>query len=136
MDDDNPSQQHARLKKRPRGRPPHVPTELTIRQAREMVAYGLKREHVTKVLGIGRRTLDKYYGSELEGADLRALHEVSKTLYRVATDPTHPRCVTAAIWIEKTRGGYHESQEVLHSIDYEQIYREQAARWLKPAEQT
>jgi DNA-binding XRE family transcriptional regulator len=121
-------------KKRGPGRPPHIPTPERIEAARAMVAHGMTRENAAKALGIHRDTFNNKYVPMLEGADQEALARVSATLYSIATDRDHPKCVTAAIWIEKTRGGYRDTQEVHHSVNVEDIYRDETRRLLQPEE--
>lgn len=99
-----------------------------------MAAYGMRREDIAKAMGMAKSTFMLHYPEHLEGADQEALHKIARTLFQIATDPQHPKCVSAAIWLEKTRGGRSETQNVNMSLDVGDIYREETEKWLKRAE--
>jgi DNA invertase Pin-like site-specific DNA recombinase len=58
--------------KRPRGRPPFVPTEQQRHTVEVLVAHGVAERVIAKVLGIDRNTLRKHFRDELRVCIVRA----------------------------------------------------------------
>lgn len=72
------------------------------------MAQGYTVERTARLMGVGETTLRKYYGEELQtGAD-KAISVVAGTLFSIATDRNHPKCVTAAIFLLKCKGRWRE----------------------------
>lgn len=88
-----------------RGRPSWEPTEAQRKDVLAMAGFGFPLGDIAKALGVSIPTLRKHCKSELGRGHVIADAKVANTLFSVATDPRHPRCVTAAIWWEKTRRG-------------------------------
>lgn len=93
------------------GRPPHEPTAETRAKAETLSGYGLRREEIAAFIGIGKTTLEKYYGRELELGRVKADSKVAESLFKKATSDDHPQATTAAIWWEKTRAGRKEPKQ-------------------------
>ena len=103
------------------GRPPHEPTDQTRRTVEGMSAYGIPQEEISKVIGIDRNTLMKYYREELDTAKARANAKVAESLYKKAL-ANDSGSVTAAIFWLKTRAGWKETIVNEHGgIDGEDI---------------
>jgi len=92
---------------RPRGRPPHEPTDEARRVVWEMTAFGIPQERVAHALGIDRSTLLKYYREELDSAADAAVTNVARNLYSKAIGDGR-EAMTAAIFFLKTRGKWSE----------------------------
>ena len=81
-----------------------------------MIANGMTRETIARVIGLDRKTLEKHYGHELDcGAEV-ANEKVAATLYEKATDPKGgmPTVVAAIFWM-KTRARWKEVSGVQYS---------------------
>ena len=96
------------------GRPPHEPTDQTRRTVEGMSAYGIPQEEISKVIGIDRNTLMKYYREELDTAKAKANAKVAESLYKKAL-ANDSGAVTAAIFWLKTRAGWKETVHNEHS---------------------
>jgi hypothetical protein len=96
------------LKKRP-GLPAHVPSEKDRKLVQLCMAQGYTVERTASLIGIGVTTLKKYYAEELQNGSDKALTAVAGTLFSIATDRSHPKCATAAIFLLKAKGGWREN---------------------------
>lgn len=94
------------------GRPGHEPTAKDREYVKGLCGLGVPDYEIAKMVGVSMPTLRKYYWQELETGHLITNSNVAKTLYKVATDPTNPKCVTAAIFWLKARAGWREAQAV------------------------
>lgn len=93
------------------GRPPYEPNEKDRRTVEAMAGHGFKHEEIGGVIGIDAKTLRKHFRHELDTAAVRMLAKVAECVFLRATDMRSTRnggnpqaAITAAIWIEKTRG--------------------------------
>ena len=94
-------------------KPPFQPT----RENREMVtllsSMGVPQDDISKVVGISKMTLVKYFREELDTAAIRANAKVAGTLFKAATNPEGgSSSVTAAIFWLKTRARWKETAAV------------------------
>lgn len=89
----------------------HEPTAATRGAVESMAAYGIPQADIAKSIGIDAKTLRKYYGDELETAATKANARVAQTLYKIATDPTHKSCASAAMFWAKARMGWREAAD-------------------------
>jgi hypothetical protein len=101
--------------KRGPGRKPFVPTPQH-RQMVEMGVYsGMTHDQIAAVIidenngkPICARTLERYFPEELANGTERMISRVRTTMMQVAMNPAHKGCVTAGIWLLKTRAGDRE----------------------------
>lgn len=91
------------------GRPSFTPTDEQRRMVRSMAAYGVHQEDIARVIGINSTTLRKYFFAEIDTAAVEANAKVAQTLFKMATDPTHPRSAICAIFWLKTRARWTEA---------------------------
>jgi hypothetical protein len=101
--------------KHPGGRPPYVPTEEQRKMVEAMTSFGVTQIEVCTVLGIDKKTLNKYYREELDRAHIKANAKVAANLFRQATKDDF-RSTTAAIFWAKTRMGWKEPVHVEATI--------------------
>lgn len=94
------------------GRPAHERDEKIAAQVKVLVAVGVVQEDIALMVGIGEKTLAKYYGTELKLGRLQANAKVSSRLFRDATENKGKEGITAAIWWEKTRMGMSEKSKL------------------------
>ena len=87
----------------------HKPTDANRGLIKGMATVGVPIAQIAGFVGISETTLRKYYGREVMVGAVQANAKVAETLYKVATDITHPRCVTAGIFWAKTRMGWKET---------------------------
>jgi len=94
------------------GRPLYEPTEKDRRTVEAMAGHGFKHEEIGGVIGVDAKTLRKHFRHELDTSAVRMLAKVAECVFLRATDMRSTRnggnpqaSITAAIWIEKTRGG-------------------------------
>lgn len=92
-----------------------------------MSAMGIPDYDIAKVIGVSEPTMRKHFWQELEVGHIEANAKVASTLYRTATDPTHPKSVTAGIFWLKARAGWREDSA-------EQGKKQQTAEYAKTAE--
>lgn len=97
------------IKKRNPGTPAHEPTQATRNLVLLCGAMGQTREQTARMVGVAVHTLEKYYAPELADGGQKILAGIAGNLARIAQDPNHPKCVTAAIFWLKTKGGFRES---------------------------
>lgn len=91
------------------GTPAHEPTLPTRNLVMLGLAMGQTHAQIARLVGIGLPTLQKHYAEELEDGGQKILASIAGNLARIAQDPNHPKCVTAAIFWLKTKGGFRES---------------------------
>lgn len=86
----------------------HSPTDAQRKQVEALAAYGIPQADIAKVIGIGIKTLCKYYDEELTTGGTKATAKVAENLYRKATGEGR-EAVTAAIFWLKTRAQWKET---------------------------
>lgn len=102
-----PAVANVKPKKGP-GLPKHEPTQVTRNLVLLCGAMGQTQEQMARLIGISLPTLEKYYGPELADGGRKILTGIAGNLARIAQDPNHPKCVSAAIFWLKTKGGFRE----------------------------
>lgn len=83
---------------------PHVPTEETIKTAKQFASVGVPTKLIAANIGISEETLFKYYKDAMESARAKNLDAVANSLFNQALSGN----VTAAIFIMKTQGRWRE----------------------------
>lgn len=96
--------------KRNPGLPKHEPTPQSRQLVQLCMAQGYTVERTANVVGIGHTTLRKYYEEELANGADKAMSAVAATLFGIAMDKNHPKCVTAAIFLLKAKAGWRENE--------------------------
>jgi hypothetical protein len=83
-------------------------------------AMGLTHPQIAKQInfpaGIDEKTLRKYFADELEHGAARIMAMVAGNLVKIAIDPTHPKAVSAAIFMLKARMGWRDSSDVAVNV--------------------
>jgi len=102
--------------KRPRGRPPHVPTDRDRRQVEVMTGLGLTQEQIGKILGVSEDTLQRHYADEIANGVAKANVQVAQNLFNIATSRDSGAVAAAIFWM-KTRGKWRETNHLVHSGD-------------------
>lgn len=87
---------------------PHQPTQASRNLVLLCGAMGQTQDQMCSLIGISINTLLKHYGPELQDGGRKILTGIAGNLARIAQDPNHPKCVTAAIFWLKTKGGFRE----------------------------
>jgi hypothetical protein len=90
----------------------HIATNATREQVTSYMGIGLNPGQIAKLLGINIATLKNQYRHELATGYDRQIARVAGTLFAIATDPSHPKSVTAGIFILKTRAGWRDRIEI------------------------
>lgn len=98
-------------KKSAGGRPAHAPTPEQRNMAKAMAGWGVPQEHIANALRIDKKTLHKYYREELDEGLAKAIANVSKNLYTMATG-SGKEALTAAIFYLKCRAGWKPPAEL------------------------
>lgn len=104
--------------KRPRGRPPHVPTDRDRRQVEIMTGLGLTQEQIGKILGVSEDTLQRHYADEIESGVAKANAKVAQNLFNIATSRESGSVAAAIFWM-KSRGKWRETNHHVHGGDDE-----------------
>lgn len=104
--------------KRPRGRPPHVPTDRDRRQVEVMTGLGLTQEQIGKILGVSEDTLQRHYADEIANGVAKANVQVAQNLFNIATSREQGSVAAAIFWM-KSRGKWKEVNHVAHGGDDE-----------------
>lgn len=88
---------------------PHVPTEANRVLVGLAKGSGFTEVQIANLIGISDKTLRAHYAKELsEGAD-RINLKIAANLASIASDRTHPKAVTAAIYWTKARMGWADT---------------------------
>lgn len=97
----------------------YQPTEAHRTAVAAMALAGTRQDLIAEVIGTSFHNLNAHYQNELNLAEPRALSRVARTLYAVATDTKHPGCVTAGMFIMRTRGKWADpnTQQMLEQIE-------------------
>lgn len=90
------------------GRPPHQVTAASRGLVAALKGTGFTDQGVANAMGLSLNTLKVHYPDDLAQGKERAQAKVAATLFQIATTPTHPRCVTAAIFIAKAQMGWRD----------------------------
>lgn len=103
------------------GKPEHVPTLQTRAEVSALKSFGVPLDDISAYIGIDRKTLSKYYRTEIDTAQIKADAAVAKFLYGTASGralkdgATYSDCVRAAMFWAKTRMGWRETNNVDHT---------------------
>lgn len=93
---------------------PHEPTEKTRQQVEAMAAFGLKHDHIARIVGISDETLRKYYRNELDLGLSKVTAQVANSLYKRALSD-RSEAVAAAKFFLQSQAGWKERAETEHS---------------------
>lgn len=85
---------------------PHEPSDETRKKVENYAAVGIPQEDIAKVIGIDKKTLVKYYRSELDVSMVKANAAIGGALYKKAMDGD----TTAMIWWTKARMLWKETK--------------------------
>mgnify|MGYP001810624638 CR=1 FL=1 len=99
MTDDKP--------KKPKGRPPHQPTEQSRSMVETLAGYGVPQEDIGRILKIGRDCVRTHYLEEYENGRAKANATICKFLYTQAQ-----KNLTAAIFWAKAQMQWKDHQHV------------------------
>jgi hypothetical protein len=88
--------------KRPRGRPPHEPTEESRRRVTLMIGFGNTIDQVALIIGTSPRTLKRYYKAELQTGYVVVKGQLETSLFKNAMSGNQ-RAIEFAL---TTRFGY------------------------------
>lgn len=94
-----------------RGRPAYEPNVGDRARVLQMAGMGLREADIAAILTISEPTLRKYFKPELKAGHVKTNAAVAQTLYKIATDPTHPRAAVAAMFWLKCRAGWREAPD-------------------------
>lgn len=98
----------------------HVPTPEQRQIVMMAAAIGIPHDRICKLVGITSvTTLKKHYAEELEMGSDRATLKVAGTLFKIATDPGHPRAATAGIFWMKAKAGWTDRGDAADDDDDE-----------------
>lgn len=106
--DDDDDHHHHGKKARRGGRPPFEPNDTLRRQVLILAGQGNPNEPIAEVIGISEPTLRKYFQPELKRGRMLGLTQNTKRLHDAAAKGN----VTAMIWLDKTRYGVREPNDV------------------------
>jgi hypothetical protein len=107
--------------------PPHEPTAEARGIVQALAQFGVPQPQIAAKIGVGEKTLRKYYATELNDGATAANLAVAQRLYDVATKGTGKEAVTAAIFWLKTRAGWRETINVNDVTDPNAGARERLA---------
>ena len=122
-----------RAKTGKRGKPPYEPTVEQRELVGDMVAVGITRGQIAKVLHIAPNTVRQHFAEELAIGDALVLVDAYRGLKINATTPTdnHPGGDPASIFfLLKTKGGFRETTRHEHTgkdgqpIDHAHIFKD------------
>jgi hypothetical protein len=86
------------------GRPKHQKTDALSKQAEQLSGLGLPQDQIARVLGMGERTLQKYYAAELS----QGIAKMGAQIAGWAVDSARKGNVSMRIFLCKTRLGWRE----------------------------
>jgi DNA-binding CsgD family transcriptional regulator len=86
----------------------HTPTEHTRGMVEAYASTGMPQDKIAKTLGMSIHTLRRHYGTILETAQSRRVHEVANNLYQTALTARGMPGVVASIFILKVQGKWVE----------------------------
>jgi hypothetical protein len=92
----------------------HTPTDHTRGMVEAYASTGMPQDRIAKTLGMSIHTLRRNYGTILETAQSRRVHEVANNLYQTALTARGMPGVVASIFILKVQGKWVERTAVSH----------------------
>jgi hypothetical protein len=99
------------------GIPAHVPTPALRGLVTLAVAAGRTQLQIASAMNISDSTLRKHYADELQDGGSKLILNIAATLATIAQNKNHPKCVTAAIFWLKTKGGFREGTPTVDPED-------------------
>ena len=109
---------------------PHKPTDIIRGQIMALASVGVPQDRITKIVGIGKSTLLKYYSNELSTTSLKTKADIAKFLVYMATGQaletgaTHADCLRAAMFLAKTGMGLSENAATqINQINNGDVYQ-------------
>lgn len=91
------------IKSRPNANTKFVWSEKESARVSSLMSTGLSVRDSARLLGMSEFTFYKLYRKEIQTGHAKQVEAVATTLYGIATNPNHPKCVPAAIFFLKTR---------------------------------
>lgn len=91
------------------GRPPFQPTAEMAKMVETLAAFGVPQDAIAKTIGCTPPTMRKYFGDQLEVAATKANAKVAETLFKIATNPDHPKSAICCMFWLKTRARWAEA---------------------------
>jgi len=91
----------------------YEPTEQARHMVKKMTAFGIPMKNIADVIGVGMKSLQKYFQKELESGHTEANFMIANKLFHSAMHGD----TTAAIFWCKTRLGWKETSKHIHAID-------------------
>ncbi len=104
-----PHRKHVPKVAKKRGRPPHVPTDLSRRQVLMCCSMGMTYPQIGRFLDISDETLAKYYKDELQRGITELNINVVNNLYTIATSTDHKSAAAVGMFWAKARLGWKET---------------------------
>jgi hypothetical protein len=101
------------------GRPRYAPTDDSRKQVELLSGIGVPTEQIALILGCDKKTLFKYYRSEMDIGQAKAMSRVSKRLFEIATGDSRDSLTACIFWL-KCRAGWKPPAEVEVNIDNSQ----------------
>jgi hypothetical protein len=96
----------------------HEPNDKIRQTVRDLKAFGITQDQISKYLKIGRDTLTRHYEHELETGKIHAIYKVAGALYHSAVVKGN---VSAQIFFLKTQGGWRTADGLDNSIQNAEI---------------
>ena len=96
----------------------HEPTQKTQGEVELLASFGIPHDEISKYIEIDKKTLYKYYRTELDKAKLKAHGAVGQFLFRAASGmalkdkdlgASYSDCIRAAMFYAKTRMKWRET---------------------------
>ena len=106
-----------------RGMPPFVPSEVQRKQVEQMTGLGMTQAEIAKLIesprtgkGINPETLRKHFDAELRAGRAKLEFMLGSSLVKKALSNDHPKSVTAAIFLLKSRFNWRDNETVVAEV--------------------
>ncbi len=91
------------IKERANSKVRHVWDKKESEKVKSFMSAGMTVRDTARCLQMTDVTMRKLYRHEIETGHAQQVEKVAHTLYSIATNPEHPKCVSAAVFFLKTR---------------------------------
>lgn len=103
---------------------PHKPDDASRKLVKSLSGIGVPQDDICAIVSVSKPTLHKHYRDDLDRGLAEANAKVAESLFKQAIGGN----ITAAIFWAKSRMGWSEKQEIVHSGEVRNV----VVKFVKP----